>query len=497
MKIFSAEQIREWDAFTIANTPITSLELMERAADQCFQWLLHHGYEQRKFTIFCGKGNNGGDGLAIARMLWNQSIPVTVYILEFGHLGTADFQVNLEKLQATGTDIHFVQSPEHLHKVPPDHIILDALFGSGLNRAPVGLPAGIIAHINASNCEVIAIDIPSGMPVDSSGTPGTIVKASHTLAFQAHKLAFLLPQNAAFVGAVHLLHIGLHPAYQTNTPARYEWVDADFIKDIFHPRNAFAHKGDFGHALLIAGSRGKMGAAILAARACLRSGAGLLSCCIPADNFDILQTAVPEAMALEATEAFAAIGRYRAIGIGPGIGNTIPNADLLKQLLSTTTQPLVLDADALNILAAHEDLQALLPPSSILTPHLREFERLFGYAANDFERVALAMQQARALNVIIVLKGHHTLIAMPGGKGYFNSTGNAGMATGGSGDVLTGIITALLAQQYTPEQSAILGVYLHGLAGDMTLQQQSEESLVAGDIVEGLGAAFKKIRPLP
>jgi NAD(P)H-hydrate epimerase len=496
MEILSAEQIRAWDEFTMLQEPIASIDLMERAAAACFSWLESNDYLDRAFSVYCGKGNNGGDGLALARMLSFQDCSVTVHILEFGHLGTDDFQANLARLHATPVEIRFVQGPENFHPIPPGNILIDALFGSGLNRALEGVTAQLADHINQSGNEIIAIDIPSGLFADHSSKGNPAIQASHTLSFQCYKQAFLVPENAPYIGQVHILDIGLHPAYLQQVTSELELVDRTMIHSIFRRRKDFAHKGNFGHALLIAGSYGKIGAALLASRACLRSGAGLMTTQVPACGYTILQTALPEAMILtdkeeEINTRFPGeLKGYSVVGIGPGIGLDPRTKDLLQDILHRYKKPLVLDADALNMLSTDSSLFALLPPYSILTPHPKEFERMFGASSNDFERLRLACERAKEYQCVIILKGHYTFIAMPGGKGYFNSTGNPGMAKGGSGDVLTGVLTALLSQGYSPGEAAILGVYLHGLAGDLAADALSRESMLASDLTDHLGKAF-------
>lgn len=499
MKIFSAAQIRNWDAYTIEQEPIASIDLMERAAVKCKEWLLHNHLAKQHLHIFCGKGNNGGDGLAIARLLIQDGCSVSIYILEFGHLGTADFQTNLHRLHQVTTDIHFLQTAETFPVLHADDTVIDALFGTGLNKQPEGITAQLINHINLSPATVIAIDLPSGMLADSSSRESIVVHAQHTLSFQVYKECFLMAENEEACGQVHLLNIGLHPAYDEQTISARQLIDQNIIKQIYHKRKRFAHKGNFGHALLVAGSYGKTGAAVLAAEACLRSGAGLVTVRVPACGNEILQSAVPEAMVdADATAQFISavpkdLLRYAAIGIGPGMGLNEETANMLMQLLHETHQPVVIDADALNLLSIKKNLAAHLHDDCILTPHPKEFERLFGKTANDFERKELMLLKATELNCVLLLKGHHTFIACPNGNAYYNSTGNPGMSTAGSGDVLTGILTGLLAQGYSTEEAAVLGVYLHGLAGDIAAAHLSEEAMIAGDITRHLGKAFLEI----
>ncbi len=503
MKLFSADQVREWDQYTIAHEPIASIDLMERAAGKCVDWLERNNFTHQTFHIFCGKGNNGGDGLAIARLLSTMNVQVTVHILEFGHKGTDDFQVNLARLHRhPEIVIRFIQSEEHFQALQEDEIVIDALFGSGLNRGIEGVTASLVQHINKSGCTIISIDIPSGLFTDRSSKGNTVIEADHTLAFQTYKLAYLVAENRDYIGEVHILDIGLHTDYYNSGTGRFELVDQSFAREIYKPRSRFGHKGEFGHALIIAGSYGKIGAAVLSARACLRSGVGLLTCHVPGCGYEILQTAVPEAMvSTDFNSSFVtgleeSLDPYDVIGIGPGIGKASETRSMLKNLQSMYKKPLVIDADALNIIASHKELLDIIPAGSILTPHPKEFERLFGETATEFDRIELALEMAKQYGLVIVLKGHHTFIATPGGAGYFNSTGNAGMATGGSGDVLTGILAALLAQSYTPVESAILGVYLHGFAGNMAAERLSMEAMTAGDIVDSLGEAFINVHGL-
>ncbi|MEP6748128.1 MAG: NAD(P)H-hydrate dehydratase [Bacteroidota bacterium] len=499
MLILTAKQIHDWDLYTIRNKPISSVDLMETAAARCFQWLQQNNYYQQPFHIFCGKGNNGGDGLALARILSGKGIKVSLYIIEMGQKGTDDFQTNLARLHQTDASVYYIQPADHFPAIPKTHIIVDALFGTGLNRPLEGLPAALVAHINTCSNPVIAIDIPSGLLADSSSKGYASVKAVHTLSFQCLKMAFMMPENEASTGNVHVLDIGLLSNYVAEISYDALLVEEEIIKAMYRPRQKFSHKGTFGYAAIIAGSRGFMGAATLSANACLRAGVGKLTCHIPACGYAIMQVAAPEAMSKtedgdDYIEKLSGITKYDAIGIGPGLGLHNSHAQLLEDLFSSYKKPMVVDADALNMLAKNTPLLKLITPFSILTPHPGEFDRLFGKSENDFGRMRLAQNKAKELQLIIVLKGHHTLIAMPGGNCFFNCTGNPGMATGGSGDVLTGILTSLLAQQYPPEQAALMGVYLHGLAGDYAAARLSEEAMIAADIYFHLGDAFKQLK---
>jgi ADP-dependent NAD(P)H-hydrate dehydratase / NAD(P)H-hydrate epimerase len=430
----------------------------------------------------------------IARLLASSHHTVTVYILEFGHKGTVDFQLNLARLHETSVDIRFISSEEMLHAIPANDVVIDALLGSGINRPADGLTASLIKHINNSGNEVIAIDIPSGLFVDHSARGNVVIKARHTLSFQCFKPAFLMPENAGSIGEVHLLDIGLLPGFLARQDSPFELIDAPMVRTIIQPRKPFAHKGDFGHAAIIAGSYGMMGAAVLCARACLRSGVGKLTCHIPEPGYTIMQVSVPEAMCKTGeNHSPNDLHKYDVIGIGPGLGAHAENSELLNVVFEQNRRPMVIDADGLNTISNDKALLNRVPPGSVLTPHPKEFERLFGKTANDYDRIQTALQKAAEYNLTIVLKGRYTFIATPDGKGYFNSSGNPGMATGGTGDVLTGIITGLLAQKYTPVQAAIAGVFLHGLAGDLAAAYASQPSLIASDLIDFLGQAYQSI----
>ncbi|MBZ5856176.1 NAD(P)H-hydrate dehydratase [Flavihumibacter profundi] len=496
MVVLSAGQVRAWDQYTLQHEPVSSVDLMERAAKRCVDWMENQKIlQQQQFYIFCGKGNNGGDGLAIARMLHEKGRPVDVFILEFGQLGTVEFQQNLQLLHNLPVNIHFLQPGIPLPVIPETYIVIDALLGTGTNRAVEGRMAELIQHINESGNPVISIDLPSGLFADRSTLPYPAIKAIITLSFQCYKPALLLAENAPYFGNIELIDIGLDPHFLTTIQPAYDLVDQTLAASIIITRKSFAHKGNFGHALLLVGAAGKMGAALLAAKAALRSGTGLLSCLIPEKGLIVLQTALPEAMAITKGNDFLAgdlpdLSPYKTIGCGPGIGTAQQTSALLEQLIQNFNRPIVLDADAINILAMHSGWLGKIPPFSILTPHPKEFERLAGASVNESERLGKAMELARKHQLIIVLKGHRSFIAMPGGKAYFNLSGNASMAKGGSGDVLTGILTGLLARGYTPDQSALLGVYLHGLSGELASIQWGMESVLATDIIDNIGKAF-------
>jgi ADP-dependent NAD(P)H-hydrate dehydratase / NAD(P)H-hydrate epimerase len=490
MKILSADQIRQWDEYTIHHEPIASIDLVERAATASTNWIIEKYGDKKPIKIFCGKGNNGGDGLAIARQLAANNIITDVYIIEFGNTGTPDFQTNLTRLHHLTVRIHFLQHIDFLPLISENEIVIDAMLGTGLKRPLDGLYNATVEHINNSKATIIAIDMPTGLSTDKI-IKSTIINATFTLTFQTLKLAFLLPENEVYSGEVIVLDIGLHQEYLKTVHSIFQLNETGFVKSLLKPRKKFAHKGNFGHALIVAGSNGKTGAAILCTKACLRSGAGLVTSLLPGDSFLALHTTVPEAMAIEQTNILQAdLSNYTTIGIGPGMGTNQESTHIVQFILANFNKPIVIDADGLNILAANNELLSELPPGSIITPHLKEFERLFGASQNHLERIQNARYYSQKLFIYIVIKGRYSALACPDGEVYFNNTGNAGMATGGSGDVLTGIITGLLAQGYSPKDACIIGLHLHGLSGDLAAADISQEAMISGDIINYLGKAF-------
>jgi len=499
LKVFSVEQIRQADAYTIANEPVASIDLMERAASACYDWILSRlAGKNPEFFIYCGPGNNGGDGLAIARMLSRSQYKVNVAIPDDPSRFSPDFTINLERLKSTSAEVKTLM--ECLDWQPADDdVMIDALFGSGLTKAIAGLMQDVVNAMNRNKGIVVSVDIPSGLFADQPVKTGDpVVKADYTLSFEFPKTAFFFPENDVYTGEWIVLPIGIHPGFTEQEHCNTYYVTHQGIKSFLKPRSKFSHKGTYGHSLLISGSLGKMGAAVLAARACLRSGTGLLTVHIPECGNNILQTAVPEAMVdldngQNECSVIPDLTPYSAVAIGPGIGMSREATNAVRLILQEAKVPLVIDADALNILAEQKTWQAFIPAGSILTPHPREFERLAGKAANGFEKLQLLRDFCLRHRVYVVLKGAHTITCSPGGNCFFNSTGNPGMATGGSGDVLTGIILGLLAQHYAPVEACLLGVYLHGLSGDMIAAVSAQESMVAGDLVEGLGQAFRTL----
>lgn len=468
---------------------------MERAANACFEWIKQHFDHYFNFTIFCGRGNNGGDGIAIARLLHQHNYKVSVFVAGLSR-GSGDFEENLCRYRETNSKLEFINSEDAFPSLE-NTIVIDAIFGTGLNKKPAGIYPLLIKYINSHAERIISIDVPSGMYIDNTSVGNEIIKSNFTLSFQNEKLSFLMPENAEYTEQIKLLDIKLSSEFEQKEKTLYELIDKSLVQKLLKSRNSFTHKGNFGHACLLAGSYGMMGAAILSAEACIRSGVGKLTCFIPKCGYDILQISLPEAMCKtfgkKHLKELPDNLDFDVLGIGPGIGNIPSHEKLLKDIFKKFSKPVVIDADALNVMSSKPSLYKKIPKGSILTPHPKEFERLFGKTSSDFCTIELALKKAAEYNIFIVLKGHHTFIATPDGNGYFNSTGNAGMATGGTGDVLTGIITGLLAQKYTSLHACLLGVYIHGLAGDLASANLSQEAMKAGDIIDFLPAAFIEI----
>lgn len=500
-KIVATTKIKELDAYTIENEPISSLNLMERASQALAKAISGRWSTETPFTVFAGPGNNGGDALAVSRMLAEKGYRLEVYLFNTKEALSPECETNKERLvDVSGIDFHEITS----QFVPPiltaSHVVIDGLFGSGLNKILSGGFAAVVKYINASSATVVAIDVPSGLMGEDNtyNVQANIIRADWTLSLQLPKLSFLFAENESFVGEWELLDIGLSYDAIEHIEADYYLMENEDMPSLLKPRGRFAHKGNFGRAILIAGSQGMAGASVLAARACLRSGVGLLTVHVPFCNNFIVQTSVPEAMTkldISDTRFSCAIDTddYQAVGIGPGLGEAEDTKTALLEQIDACQIPMVVDADALNLLGDHRSYIGRLPKGSILTPHLKELERLVGKCQNSYERLMKASELARTSGVHIVLKGAYSTIITPGGKCYFNPTGNPGMATGGSGDVLTGVLLALLAQGYDAETTARLAVYVHGLAGDIACKKQGVIGMTAEDIVANLPLAWRML----
>ena len=501
MKFFTTSQIRQMDQYTIANEPIASIDLMERAADALYGSFTEIFPVHKPVCIVAGQGNNGGDALAVARMLLHSGYPANVLLVHTGSL-SPDCEINrLRLLSAFPFSLTELTEKFKAPQTTEGAIIIDGLFGSGLSRPLSGIYAEAVQWMNQSGSTVVSIDIPSGLSGEENilTEDSLIVKANFTFSLQFPKLAFFMADNAPYFGNWKVIEIGIHPEAIALTPSNLYYLEENDIAGLLKIRPDFSNKGTYGHALIISGTKGMAGASVLSSKAALRSGAGLVTVHGPGANRIIVQTANPEVIfqsdtSDELIRDVDSIEAYTAVAIGPGIGTNSETAHMLDKFIAKLNKPCVFDADALNIISRHKELLKQLPGNSILTPHPKEFERLFGKSDSSYERLLKAQQASIEYGLIIILKGAHTSISTPDGNLFFNSTGNSGMATAGSGDVLTGILVALLAQGYTSVNTAKIGVYLHGLAGDLALSKESKESLIAGDIIESLGQSFRTIK---
>ena len=502
MKIFSAEQIYSADKFTIEKQKITSDELMERAAVQIFNWMhLRMQGAPVKIHIFCGIGNNGGDGMVLARHLQEHGYHIAVYVVNYSDKRSKDFLINLDRLKDRKIWPEFLDANTEHPVIGKDDIIVDAIFGIGLNRPPSDWVKSLMEYLNKSEAFILSVDIPSGLYSDDvPKDTNAVVKSNYVLSFQTPKLVFFLPQTGIYVDQWEVLDIGLDQEYLLKTETDYQLISKNEVLPLYTPRTKFSHKGTFGHALIIGGSYGKIGAVQLASKAALKIGSGLVTAYLPECGYNAIQTALPEVMVISDEEKVISKIDFEisptAIGVGMGMGSSPEAVNALKAFLKKNKSPLVIDADGLNIIASNKEFLKLIPKDSILTPHPKELERLIGKWKNDFDKLKKTRKFAAKYEIMILIKGAHT-ITIYENQGYVNTTGNPGMATAGSGDVLTGIITGLLAQGYSSLTSAILGVYLHGRSGDIVIEKTGYQALIASNLVEGLGDAFLDLFKAP
>lgn len=504
MVVFSAAQLYEADVFTIKQQQISSTDLMERAGSQIFNWLAPQlENKETPILVVCGVGNNGGDGLVFARYLKENNYNVTVYIVNYTDKRSDDFLINYDRYKnCTDQWPIILKSEKDFPEIPSESIVVDAIFGIGLNRAPQGWVKKLIQYLNQKSAFKIAIDIPSGLYAD---TPvenfEAVLFANYTLTFTSPKLSFFLPETGVFVPNYKVIDIGLDASFLNSVKPLAVLFSKNQAKEIIHPRARFSHKGDYGHALIVGGSYGKIGATVLTAKATLKTGSGLVTVFIPECGYAVLQTAFPEAMVItdENREYITNVAldfTPDAIGIGVGLGTQNKTKVALNSFLKQAEKPLVLDADAINIISLDHAIKKEIPAQSILTPHPGELKRLIGSWKNDFEKLEKTQEFAKNLDVNIVIKGAYT-ITVTSEMYFINTSGNPGMATAGSGDVLTGIITGLLAQSYAPLEAALLGVYLHGIAGDIASYQLGPEGVLASDIINNIGNAYQEIKREP
>ncbi len=504
MKVFSRTQMQAADAATIKTQNITSLQLMERAATEVFR-LMHERLQgaQIPIHVFCGIGNNGGDGLVISRLLLEQGYQVHTYIVNFSDKRSENFLTNYDKLKEIAKEWpHQLKSVEDFPTIQHDAMVVDAILGIGLNRPLVPWVGALIKHINKSRAFTLAIDVPSGLYMDKGpDDPEEVIYANTTLTFQLPKLVFFLPGTGIYTQDLEVIDIGLDIDFIRNVKEEATLISKNEVLSIYRPREKYAHKGSFGHALIIGGSYGKIGSVILATKAALRIGAGLTTTYVPVCGYTALQTAVPESMVLtdrdqEQITAITYDFEPTVIGVGPGLGTTKKTITAFEAFLKTCKSSLVIDADGLNILGENPELLKLLPKQTVLTPHAKELERLLGVWKDDFDKIAKAKEFSKKYDCIVVIKGANT-ITVAADQLFINTSGNPGMATAGSGDVLTGVVTGLIAQGYNPLHAAVFGVYMHGSAGDLAIQKTSYQGLLAGDIVVHLGKSYLELFKKP
>lgn len=467
--LLTTAQTKAADIYTIQQQKISSIDLMENAAVAFVKAFIKEVPDKKvTISIFCGQGNNGGDGLAIARLLAKKNYKnLTVYLISFSDKQSDDYKYNLKRLQQTKIPITAITKLAELENVTCD-VVIDAVLGSGLNKLLQGNYLGLAQLMNNLRAKIIAVDVPTGFNAEGEIlTDYNGVKADLVICFQRPKINFFFPESAKALARFKVVNIGLDENFIEKQPSFWKLTTKNDVKKIIKPRANFTHKGTYGHALIIAGNENTMGAALLAASACLHSGAGLTTVCLPQSGLIALNTSLPEVMALPRNEKLdlQTFQKFNVIAIGPGLGLEQENEKLFEKLINLQ-KPLVIDADGLTILSNNIDLLSKLPANTILTPHLKEFDRLIGEHQNWWQRIETAREKAQKLNIIIVLKNQYTFVCLPTGDVCINQTGNPAMASGGMGDVLTGIITSLLAQGYTAAQAAILGVHLHGKAGD-------------------------------
>ncbi len=497
MKIFEVKDLARADQITIKKEGITSAELMERASTGVFREIHRQlNHDQIPIKIFCGIGNNGGDGLVVGRLLREEGYNVTVYIVNFTKDRTPDFLLNYNRLKDMGKpQILLLQSEEDFPEISSNDFVIDAVFGIGLNRAAEGWVAELIKHINNSRAFVLSIDMPSGLFTNKiPSSEDAVIKANYTITFQTPKLVFYLPQTAEYAGDIQVLDIGLDPEFLDSVFPAAHLIDKEEALKLYIPRKAFSHKGDYGHSLIIGGSYGKIGSILLTATSTLRAGAGLVTIYAPECGYQILQTALPEAMVLtdEGEKELIKINfdlDPDVICFGMGAGTAQETLKTFGALLRSVNKPMVIDADGLNMLSNNKELLEFLPPKSVLTPHPKELERLIGKWKDDFEKINKAKKFSKKHDVVLVMKDARTFVVYEEDL-FINNTGNPGMATAGAGDVLAGVITGLISQKYPSLNAAVLGTYIHGKAGDFAALKLSYQGMIAGDITLNLSNAF-------
>jgi hydroxyethylthiazole kinase-like uncharacterized protein yjeF len=488
--LINQEQTRSADVFTIKNQNITAIELMEAAAVAfAEEFIKEVTDEDTPVNILCGKGNNGADGLAIARILKDKGYSqIAVYLIDFSDKETEEYKENLNRLKDLWFPLTTIKTIAELQTWRKG-VIIDAILGSGLNKPLTGLYQELAQFINGLNLQVIAVDVPTGFLAEGVlAKDNTYIKADLVICFQRPKINFFFPESADALNRFKVIPIGLEEDFIENLESPYKLLDAGDIKDLFKPRKSFTHKGTYGHALIVAGQKETMGAAILAARACLYGGAGLTTVSIPESGLTALNTALPEVMYTDRNALGQGLEKFKIIAVGPGLGTGKESIDILKNLLQLKV-PLVIDADALHLLGEHRDLLKQVQEGSVLTPHMKEFDHLFGIHDSWWARLQTAREQAMEMKCIIVLKNQYTFIIDQKGEVKINPTGNPAMAQGGMGDVLTGLITSFSAQGYNASRAAYAACYIHGLSGDQLAV--SRVSVTASAVAERVSEVLK------
>ncbi len=500
MKILSPVQVYQADAITMQNQKITSIELMERASTKIFEWLDRWLQESKStINVFCGVGKNGGDGVVVGRLLIEKEYDVKVYVVNYSDEHSPEFLHNLERFETLDKgNIQFLKSAHNFPRIKSDDIVIDAIFGIGLNRSPEGWVKELVQNLNNSEAYKIAIDIPSGLFANSAVTDSdAILKANYTLTLQTPKFAFYLPETAKYVGSFDILDIGLDSEYLEDVESLACLVTKMAIEKLYVPRAKFGYKNTYGHALIVGGSYGKIGSAVLSTKAAFRIGAGLVTTFVPRCGLAILQSSIPEAMVITDIEDdfisdISVDFKIAAVGIGIGIGKNNASVEALKKFFSTNKAPLVIDADALNIISENNQLLKYISNNAILTPHPGELKRLIGDWTDDYDKLQKVKKFSTEHKLIVVIKGAYTMI-VDEDKIFINTTGNPGMGTAGSGDALTGVISGLLSQDYDRISAAIFGVYMHGKAGDIAAKRLGQEAMMARDIVESISEAYLEL----
>jgi len=496
LSLLTSAQIHEADTYTIAHEPISSVNLMERASKAFVGWFVNHFPDKKQtISVYCGTGNNGGDGLAIARILHGHHYKnISIKITRFSDKASDEFNTNLKKLQNTIPVIEI--KPKDNLPAEDSAIIIDAMLGSGLNKPLHGDYEKLVKYLNKLEKTVVAVDVPTGFPTEGDVQPdSTVLKAKLVITFQQPKINFLLPESGPVMECWETVNIGIDEGFVQSLNSPYQFVTEKDIRQLLKPRHKFSNKGVFGHALIVAGQAKTMGAALLCSSACAHAGAGLTTACVPESGLTALNSYLPEIMAVvRQGNDLPEIewDKFSTMGIGPGLGNDENSLNLICDILTNYKKPVVIDADALNILAEHKTLWAMIPEGSIITPHMKEFDRLFGESKTWWQRLQIAINKAQEHKICIVLKNDYTITATPDGKAYFNSTSNAAMASGGMGDVLTGIITALLAQKYSSEDACIIGTYIHGKAGDELALPNRMHVVLPGRLITQLPITIAK-----